>query len=603
MSWNEKEIAREMRESREREDVQVSLLACFAFFAGFFFSASLTGCRQSTVNNQPAAATKASVVAEKKASEAKATPTAESAKAAETEPPTSKKPAADKSTASEAPASAADNKKTDDKSEESKEQKAEPPKPAESKPIDRERIAILTPGGPMLMDVRLTLDGHAYAEGVQSEVNEVLEAADTNKDGKPTWKELFDNAEYLKKGSPEAPESTSRQKKMWLDEYDLDRDGYIGRDEAAAWAGRAAGRTVRAFAVRSSRAFAPDPRATSRLWALFDADGTGTLSLEEMRKAPTSLLRLDDDDDEMVTPPELMPLEAQLAQANSQRSGTDGNDHYAAIYLEPKTDVARVEYLLNALYSPRQDLSPKAFTAFTRLGDKLDENSDDWIDREELEELFKTDAYVNLSVAFTAAEGSQKPAGKLHLDSHAPEVTVARDEKTDRTVLTAGGTKLVVMASDLSAAARPAAPGMYGGADRNQIRLMVHDQVDALFDALDANADGRLGAREIASCTDRLLAMDADRSGELTVDELPYVMVAAFVRAEAGGEQSFYTPPVKPVAAVSDTAPRWFKHADFNGDGDISRREFLGSVEQFTALDANHDGFIELSEASSAPVR
>jgi hypothetical protein len=162
--------------------------------------------------------------------------------------------------------------------------------------------------------------------------------------------------------------------------------------------------------------------------------------------------------------------------------------------------------------------------------------------------------------------------------------------------------KLILLASDLSAAATPAAPNMVGGADRNQIRLMVHDQVDALFDALDGNADGRLGAREIAGCSDRLLALDRDRNGDVTVDELPYVMAAAFVRAEAMDNQSFYIPPVKPVAAVSETAPPWFKHADFNGDGDISRREFLGSVEQFQALDANHDGFIELGEASKAAV-
>jgi Ca2+-binding EF-hand superfamily protein len=591
MHWNEKKIAREIRERREREIMQVSRFACFALFAGFFFCSSLTGCRQSAVSNQPTAATNASVVAEKKA---EAIPAANPSRATEARSQASKAKPTDKPAAAEKHSSTANEQKKEKKQE----PKAEPPKP-----IERERIAILTPGGPLLMDVRLTLDGHAYAEGVRSEVNEVLAAADVNKDGKPTWSELFDNAEYLKKGSPEAPAPTARQKKMWLDQYDLDNDGYVGRDEAAAWAGRAAGRTVRAFAVRSSRAFAPDPRATSRLWALFDADSNGTLSLEEIRNAPASLLRLDDDDDEMITPPELVPLAAQLAAVNADRSGTGGNDHYAAIYLEPKTDIARVEYLLNDLYASRQDLSPKAFTVFTRLADKLDANSDDWIDREELEELLKTDAYVNLSVAFTAAEGSQQAAGKLHLESHAPEVTVAGDDKTDRTVLTTGDTKLIVTASDLSVAARPAAPGMYGGADRNQIRLMVHDQVDALFDALDANADGRLGAREIASCTDRLLAMDADRSGELTVDELPYVMVAAFVRAEAGGEQSFYIPPVKPVAAVSDTAPPWFKHADFNGDGAISRREFLGSAEQFTSLDGNHDGFVELSEASNASVR
>jgi hypothetical protein len=54
------------------------------------------------------------------------------------------------------------------------------------------------------------------------------------------------------------------------------------------------------------------------------------------------------------------------------------------------------------------------------------------------------------------------------------------------------------------------------------------------------------------------------------------------------------------AAAIGDVAPAWFRHADFNSDGDISRREFLGSAEQFSKLDANRDGFIDPQEASAA---
>jgi Ca2+-binding EF-hand superfamily protein len=481
-------------------------------------------------------------------------------------------------------------------------EKKDPAVAGMEKEQEPERIAILTPGGPLVMEVRLTLDGHRNDEGVQAEIKTVLDAADTDHDGRATWKELLDNAEYLKTGSPEAPELTARQKKMYLDQYDLDSDGYVSRDEAASWAGRSTGRKAKAFDVRSTRAFAPDPRATSRLWALFDADRNGALSVDEVRSAPASLLRLDEDDDEVITEAELTPLEAQLAANNAQRSASGRNDsHYAALRLEPKTDVARIEYLLNDLYSPRQDLTPGSFSAFPRLAEKLDANSDNWLDREELAELLKTDAYLGVTVAFSAADGSQPAAGKLHLDSQAPEVSVIGDAKSDKAVVSVGGARLILAAADLSPTqAGGAAPQAYGAVDRNQIRLMIHDQVDALFNELDANADGRLGAREIAVSADRLLAHDADRNGELTAEELPYVMIAAFMRSEPGNEDSYYIPPMKPAATTGDVAPAWFRHADFNSDGDISRREFLGSTEQFSKLDANRDGFIEPQEAAAA---
>ena len=41
----------------------------------------------------------------------------------------------------------------------------------------------------------------------------------------------------------------------------------------------------------------------------------------------------------------------------------------------------------------------------------------------------------------------------------------------------------------------------------------------------------------------------------------------------------------------------WFHKMDHNGDGFVSRREFIGSPEEFDKIDKNHDGLISPEEA------
>ena len=135
--------------------------------------------------------------------------------------------------------------------------------------------------------------------------------------------------------------------------------------------------------------------------------------------------------------------------------------------------------------------------------------------------------------------------------------------------------------------------------DRSQIRVMAHDQYDALFGELDANADGRLGEREIDSCSERLMAKDANSDGQLGTDEVSYSMIVAFLRGERANEQSFYIPGTVATPLTDKPASTWFVRADFNRDGDISRREFLGSLDQFSQLDTNSDGYIGPDEAAA----
>jgi Ca2+-binding EF-hand superfamily protein len=53
----------------------------------------------------------------------------------------------------------------------------------------------------------------------------------------------------------------------------------------------------------------------------------------------------------------------------------------------------------------------------------------------------------------------------------------------------------------------------------------------------------------------------------------------------------------RPVATLG---PLWFRKMDRNGDGDVSRREFLGTPEEFKKLDLDGDGYISLEEAIKA---
>jgi len=395
------------------------------------------------------------------------------------------------------------------------------------------------------------------------------------------------------------PNVNPRQRKMWVEQYDLNEDGRVQSEEAAAWLGRDSGRAARAFALRSNRSYLPDPRATSRIWRLLDGDNDGALATAEIQGAADVLFSLDADDDQIVTSAELASLREELSAADGQRTpaANRNSSHYAAIHLEPQADVARLEYLLNDMYAPRQDLSAKSFPEYTRLAEQLDANSDNWLERDELAEMLKAPAYVELTVAFApAAPGTSGVT--VQVDRHAPELSVATSGSADRLVIQSGGTRLVVAAQDLPAPPAGPQPGMQP-ADRTQLRAMVHDRCDALFEELDADADGRLGTREIASSPARLLELDGDHNGQLSADEFPRFMVVAFLRGESPGEQSFYVPARTASSPAGVKAAAWFQHADYNGDGYLSRREFLGSGEQFGVLDGDGDGFIDAREAAA----
>jgi Ca2+-binding EF-hand superfamily protein len=138
--------------------------------------------------------------------------------------------------------------------------------------------------------------------------------------------------------------------------------------------------------------------------------------------------------------------------------------------------------------------------------------------------------------------------------------------------------------------------------ESNRVFVDIMDEPKELFNLVDVDHDGRLGPRELAGVRERLLLLDGNHSGELEPEEFPSLLRITFLRG-----QPFNNRRVGRAFARLETAPvppakSWFSDMDVNGDRDLSVREFLGTAEQFHALDADHDGLLSGAEAEYAKI-
>jgi Ca2+-binding EF-hand superfamily protein len=128
------------------------------------------------------------------------------------------------------------------------------------------------------------------------------------------------------------------------------------------------------------------------------------------------------------------------------------------------------------------------------------------------------------------------------------------------------------------------------------------DRGRSLYEFLDEDHDGRLGRRELRSAWARLAPWDAGGDGAIGRPEVPHqyhlVVTPGHVRLTERPETALGYGPA--AARPRERGPLWFRKMDRNGDGDVSRREWLGSREDFDRIDTDGDGLIDADEAEQA---
>lgn len=331
---------------------------------------------------------------------------------------------------------------------------------------------------------------------------------------------------------------------------------------------------------------------TQALVKQLDADGDGLLSEKEWRAAADALRKLDKNDDELIGAGELSAKVVYPGAAGTHLLAPPAADATSTELIakcplvllptDPKnvgwaTELAKRNPKLTAADLPAwrektpakewvvklPDKSPTA-DRFSALGNTV--RVEGWATTGKLTEAMET-VRKQLSTQLDAPEpaegGRRVPTGLKWL---LPTADRDGDGKLDRKELDAW--------LDLQAQLC-----------RGQVFVTLLDG-GGLFELIDTNHDGALSVRELRTAWDTLTAAGCTRSGQCDPKILPRVLLAV---ASVGYPQS--------IAVPNRRGPDWFRAMDRNGDGDVSKREFTGTLEVFAEIDTDKDGLIDPTEA------
>lgn len=513
--------------------------------------------------------------------------------------------------------------------------------------IPADRMLLLLPRGPIVIDLRVRVGAYSLADLHREFVSLLLEELDTNRDGRTSWDEVTRNPR-IAKGEYGTPAIGNEKRRLDLiAQNDLNRDKLVTSVELARLLSGEL-MTTRAVTLRTSNDFRDSSVSDSVTRQLLDENQDGQLEGQEIEQAGTRLGSRDIDDDEFVFLSDLAAVDLIQPGMNASRQRVSAPN--AGLLISGRVDWDNVMSTLQETYALGGRLDRDSLADSPQFFSALDADENGRISRSELEALAKIAPDFLVEVRFEESNPVslrlQIERGERQLDESIQLVDVdaatwimARTdlsviwECVDRSGVDDADSRaekimdeydvnrdgyledfevpdeMTELAAQLRGADSNADQQIHAaeiasffrrqrGLNRHLLRVSLSYTPDALFAVLDSNRDGRLDFRELQLAPARIQALDTNRDGRVSGAEIPVTMRMLLVRGESGAAQPIPDGRVTPATKTIESEP-WFRSMDQNGDGAISRREFPGDAGQFETLDVNHDGFLEWFEVKS----